>query len=67
MCNIIGVDTGHAIDSYVVSNMCYICKLNTDTGIEHECQPNFTGSAQTMEVEAACVIFKLLIINIGIQ
>lgn len=60
---VISVDTGHVLDSYVVSNLCYICNLNTDTSTEHECQLKFTGSAQAIEVEAGRVIFKRSILN----
>ena len=64
---IIELETGLVIDTHVMSSICHVCAkgpATTDDGY-HEwhtkhtpvCQRNFTGSANSMEIEAAKIMF----------
>ncbi|KAM7312937.1 hypothetical protein ISCGN_009841 [Ixodes scapularis] len=62
----IELETGLVLDYAVVSNYCHGCRIGPKEESEgykewlekHQCQKNFDGSANAMEVQAAEVIFS---------
>lgn len=52
---IIDINTGTVVDFEVLSNFCYICKMEERKGKkkDHSCVKDFDGKSGSMEAEAS--------------